>query len=164
MGMLQKKSIWFSCLHIHRIFFSPSIYRLLSLKARYRRLTGCFCTIYDSAPIKEQRFIKCYNEALNEQLAAIQIKGSWRAAGLFPFNCQRGLKNPLTQPPPQPRPTTPERQINKRQIDDILTPHKPADVHSKIEVLRGINELMRGTALFMRKAAKSVGQLQAQIA
>ncbi|KAI0996264.1 hypothetical protein K3495_g11915 [Podosphaera aphanis] len=158
---------------VHMVYMPPHTSHILqpldllcfsSLKARYRRLIEDLSTIHDSAPIKKQRFIKCYNEARNERLTVIQIKGGWRAAGLFPFNRQKGLKNPFTQLPSQSRPITPERQINKRQIDDILIPHKPAEVHGAIQAVRGNNELTRGTALFMRKTAKSIGQLQAQIA
>ncbi|KAI0999582.1 hypothetical protein K3495_g8613 [Podosphaera aphanis] len=158
---------------VHMVYMPPHTSHILQpldllcfspLKARYRRLIEDLSTIHDSAPIKKQRFIKCYNEARNKRLTVIRIKGGWRAAGLFPFNRQKGLKSPFTQPPSQPRPITPERQINRRQIDDILTSQKPADVHTAIQVLRGNNELTRGTALFMRKPAKSIGQLQAQIA
>lgn len=64
----------------------------------------------------------------------------WRTFGskvdgvqlLFPFNCQRGLKNPFTQSPLEQRSTTPEQQTNKRLIKDIPTPRKSAGVNAKI--------------------------------
>ncbi|KAI1008083.1 hypothetical protein K3495_g153 [Podosphaera aphanis] len=121
---------------VHRVYMPPHTSHILQpldlscfspLKARYRRLIEDLFTIHDSAPIKKQRFIKCHYEARNERLTVIQIKGGWRAAGLFPFNRQKGLKNPFTQTPSHPHPITPERQI-----DDILTPHKPADVYAAI--------------------------------
>ncbi|KAI1004624.1 hypothetical protein K3495_g3587 [Podosphaera aphanis] len=159
--------------NIHVVYMSPYTSHILqpldlscfsTLKDRYRRLIEGLSTIHDSALIKKQRFIKYYNEAQNERLEVIQIVVEWRAAGLFPFNRQKGPKNPFTQLPPQPRPTTLERQINNRKIDDILTPHKPLDLHATIQVLQGNKELTWGTALFMRKTSKSIGELQAQIA
>ena len=158
---------------VHMVYMPPHTSHILQpldlscfspLKARYRRLIEDLSTIHDSAPIKKQIFIKCYYEARNERLGDTQIKGGWRAAGLFPFNRQKGLKNPFTQPALQGRPKTPEQQVNKRRIHDIVTPRKPADLHAAIQVLRDNNELTRGIALLMRKTAKSIGELQAQLA
>ena len=70
----------------------------------------------------------------------------------------------FTQPTPQPRPKTPEPPSKKQKIDEIRTPQKPADVHACFQILWENNQLTRGENLLMRKLAKSIGQLQAQLA
>ncbi|KAI0993045.1 hypothetical protein K3495_g15139 [Podosphaera aphanis] len=134
------------------------------LKARYRQLIEGLSTIHDSAPVKKQRFINCYHEARNKRLEKLQIQAGWRAAGLFPFNHQKGLKNPFTQPSPQPRLKTPEPPSRKRKIDDIHTPREPAEVYAIFQIYRESNEGVRSENLLTRKIAKSIGELQAQLA
>lgn len=93
----------------------------------------------------------------------IRAISGWRATGLLSFNRQQGLKNPFTQFPSQQRSIIPEQQKNKFQIHDLLIPRKPANSHEIIRVLQYNNELMRGAALFMRKTANSIGELQVQL-
>ncbi|KAI1004041.1 hypothetical protein K3495_g4170 [Podosphaera aphanis] len=134
------------------------------LKARYRQLIESLSTIYDTASLKKQRFTNCYNDDPHERLAVSRIKAGWRAAGLFPFNRQKGLRNRFTLPTPKQRPTTPEPSSCKCKLHEIHTPRKPADVHASNQNFRDKNYLTRGTTLFMRKVTKSIGEFQAQLA
>ncbi|KAI1002391.1 hypothetical protein K3495_g5811 [Podosphaera aphanis] len=157
----------------HLIYMPPHTSHILQpldlscfspLKARYRQLIESLSTIHDTASLKKQRFTNYYNDARHERLAVSQIKAGWRAAGLFPFNRQKGLRNRFTLPTLKQRPTTPEPSSCKRKLDEIHTPRKPADVHASLQNFRDKNELTRGTTLFMRKFTKSIGEFQAQLA
>ncbi|KAI1003246.1 hypothetical protein K3495_g4962 [Podosphaera aphanis] len=157
----------------HLVYMSPHTSHILQpldlscfspLKARYRQLIESLSTIHDTASLKKQRFTNCYNHARHERLAVSQVKAGWRAAGLFPFNRQKGLRNRFTLPTPKQRPTTPEPSSCKRKRDEIHTPRKLADVHASLQNFRDKDELIRGTTLFMRKVTKSLGEFQAQLA
>ncbi|KAI0992822.1 hypothetical protein K3495_g15362 [Podosphaera aphanis] len=83
---------------------------------------------------------------------------------LVPLQPSKRSEESFTQPSPQPRLKTPEPPSRKRKFDDIHTPRKPADVYAIFQIHRESNEGVRSENLLTRKIAKSIGELQAQLA
>ena len=54
------------------------------LKTRYRQIISDLSYLDDAAPIKKQRFLQTYKLARIEAFTNRVLRGSWKAAGLFP--------------------------------------------------------------------------------
>ena len=63
------------------------------LKAHYRAEIAALSFLDDAAPVKKVRFIQCYFRARSECLVPRILKSGWVAAGLFPWNPEKGMKS-----------------------------------------------------------------------
>lgn len=69
------------------------------LRAYYCQILNELSILDESAPVKKQKFIKCFHEACHGRLTTTQIQGNWQAASLSPLNRHKSLKNPIFCPP-----------------------------------------------------------------
>jgi hypothetical protein len=64
---------------------------LAPLKSRYRSQIAALASLDDASPVKEQRFLTCYNLARRETFNPRLLLTGWKSAGLIPYNPQKGL-------------------------------------------------------------------------
>jgi hypothetical protein len=88
------------------------------LKSRYRRQISDLASLDDAALVKKQRFLECYHlgrlDTFNERV----LQSGWKAAGICPYNPQKGLDSSQIQQQQLP-PVTPPLP---HQIPLIETP------------------------------------------
>ena len=103
---------------VHVVFEPPHTSHILQpldltcfspLKSRYREILNNLVSISDGAPLKKRNFLSCYYEARSSHLTERQIRAGWEAAGLKPWNPQKGLESRFTQKPIPP-PSSSKRQ------------------------------------------------------
>ncbi|KJZ69105.1 hypothetical protein HIM_11512 [Hirsutella minnesotensis 3608] len=73
---------------LHLSVFSP-------LKHYYRKQIGFLSLLTDSSPVGKQNFLSCYQKAREQALSASNIKGGWKATGLWPVSVAKPLLSPL---------------------------------------------------------------------
>ncbi|KAM4066766.1 DDE superfamily endonuclease [Hirsutella rhossiliensis] len=78
---------------IHLLFLPPHTSHVLQpldlsvfspLKHYYRKQVGFLSLLTDSSPVGKQNFLSCYQKAREQALTASNIKGGWKATGLWP--------------------------------------------------------------------------------
>lgn len=65
------------------------------LKHYYRKQVGFLSLLTDSSPVGKQNFLSCYQRARELALTASNIKGGWKATGLWPVSVAKPLLSPL---------------------------------------------------------------------
>ena len=60
-------------------------------KSRYRKEIAAFACLGDAAPVKERRFVQCYQKAHAETFNSRLRHSGWVAAGLYPWSLSKGL-------------------------------------------------------------------------
>jgi hypothetical protein len=63
------------------------------LKSRYRSQITALAQYEDAAPVKKIRFIHYYKKARDEGLTASNIRGGWRASGIWPWNPRKVVRS-----------------------------------------------------------------------
>lgn len=126
-----------------------------SIKGSYRRQIAQLSSIDDAAPVKKERFIRCYKEARDQGLSPLIIKAGWRASGLVPFNPLKVLSSsqvvgrPVTPPSSQNR----DKQVS---FGILRTPQGPRDIERLLTYLGRGGGLSRGWRSFLGKVKKSL--------
>jgi len=64
------------------------------IKRAYRRELAVYIEGAETTPIGKITFLKCYSRARDDGLTVKNIKGGWKAAGLWPINMAKPLMNP----------------------------------------------------------------------
>lgn len=89
---------------IHLLFLPPHTSHVLQpldlsvfspLKHYYRKQVGFLSLLTDSSPVGKQNFLSCYQKAREQALTASNIKGGWKATGLWPVSVAKPLLSPL---------------------------------------------------------------------
>ena len=89
---------------IHLLFLPPHTSHVLQLldlsvfsplKHYYRKQVGFLSLLTDSSPVGKQNFLSCYQRAREQALTASNIKGGWKATGLWPVSVAKPLLSPL---------------------------------------------------------------------
>jgi 4-hydroxybenzoate polyprenyltransferase len=89
---------------IHLLYLPPHTSHVLQpldlsvfspLKHFYRKEVGFLSLLTDSSPIGKQNFLFCYQKAREQALAASNIKGGWKASGLWPVSMAKPLLSRL---------------------------------------------------------------------
>jgi len=89
---------------IHLLFLPPHTSHVLQpldlsvfspLKHYYRKQVGFLSLLTDSSPVGKQNFLLCYQRAREQALTASNIKGGWKATGLWPVSVAKPLLSPL---------------------------------------------------------------------
>ncbi|GAB0139100.1 putative DDE endonuclease domain-containing protein [Epichloe bromicola] len=89
---------------IHLIYLPPHTSHVLQpldlsvfspLKYYYRKQIGFLSLLTDSSPVGKQNFLICYQRAREQALSASNIKGGWKATGLWPVSVAKPLLSPL---------------------------------------------------------------------
>ncbi|KAM4066310.1 DDE superfamily endonuclease [Hirsutella rhossiliensis] len=87
---------------IHLLFLPPHTSHVLqpldlsvfsALKHYYRKQVGFLSLLTDSSPVGKQNFLSCYQKAREQALTVSNIKGGWKATGLWPQQTQKNAKN-----------------------------------------------------------------------
>ena len=129
------------------------------LKTRYRRNIADLSTLDDSAPVKKQRFVSCYNLARKEALTPKVTKSGWKAAGIVPWNPSKGLYSSQVKQP-IPRPTTPPNQDITPTQYAINTPKSSQQIDRVVKTIRN-SKRIKGAQL-AAKAGKAISLLNAR--
>jgi len=124
------------------------------IKSRYRSQIRDLALLDDAAPVKKERFIRCYHFAREESLTERVIRAGWRAAGICPYNIDLVLASSQVQQ----RPTTPEHQEQPLSPTRALytTPRKPQDIYLAQQQLRLSENLSKPTRWVLHKASKAL--------
>ncbi|KAI1002940.1 hypothetical protein K3495_g5265 [Podosphaera aphanis] len=61
------------------------------LKSRYRRQIAGLEKFDNASAVKIQKFVTCYRDARNDTFNLYRLKSGWKAAGLFPWNPEKGI-------------------------------------------------------------------------
>lgn len=130
------------------------------LKTSYRRGIADLACLDDEAPVKKQRFIQCYKQARVEALTPRVLRAGWKAAGLFPWNPQKGLLSSQVKQPLQARPVTPPAQLSSEII--CRTPQSSQELYIVLQSLRKRKGIDKETGFIFTKASKAISKLNAQ--
>jgi hypothetical protein len=77
------------------------------LKSRYRHQISNLASLDDAALVKKQHFIECYYLARLDTFNERVLRSGWKAAGICPYNPQKGLNS---------------SQIQKQQLCPVTPP------------------------------------------
>ncbi|KID59616.1 transposase, partial [Metarhizium hybridum] len=89
---------------IHLLYLPPHTSHVLQpldlsvfspLKHFYRKEVGSLSLLTDSSPIGKQNFLLCYQKAREQALSSSNIKGGWKASGLWPVSIAKPLLSRL---------------------------------------------------------------------
>ena len=141
------------------------------LKSRYRKEIVDLACLDDAAPVKQRRFVQCYQKARAETFNSRLLRSGWVAAGLYPWNPSKGLNSsqihvttnpsyPAIPPPPPATPKRPRSDSHRNPNMIFPTPKHPRDVCRSIQQL-GSN-LNREQRTVLQKASKAIGKLAAE--
>lgn len=130
------------------------------LKTRYRKSIADLAHLDDTTPVKKQRFIHCYSLARVEALTPRVLRAGWKAAGLFPWNPQKGLQSSQVKQLVQKRAVTPPEQ-STLQIT-WKTPKSSQQLHITVQTLRKSKEPDQTVRYIFDKAGKAIARLNAE--
>jgi DDE superfamily endonuclease/Tc5 transposase DNA-binding domain/helix-turn-helix, Psq domain len=162
--------LWECKLHnIHPVFLPAHSSHILQpldlscfsiLKRNYRKQIADLSHLDDAAPVKKRRFIECYNKARKVAFTDRNIRSGWKAAGVYPWNPEKGLSSSQVKTSSQQHPTTPPHP----QLDDPLdtTPTRPHQVYLAVQDLNKRQGLSREERLFLGKAGKAIAMLNTE--
>ena len=103
---------------------------LSPLKSRYRALLSHQATLNDSAPVNKRLFSQVYSQAREEKLTESVICAGWAAAGINPWNPEKGINNRFTQ--------VTSRKRTRQPVDHSIPVLGPQDVYTRNEdILKG---------------------------
>ncbi|KAI0992774.1 hypothetical protein K3495_g15411, partial [Podosphaera aphanis] len=121
----------------------------------------------DAAPINKRRFLAAYNQARTEALTYRVLRNGWKAAGLVPWNPEKGLKSSQVL---QPVETTPERACTPPESIlrsgttrvSITTPKSARELHETMRSLKRRKNNDGGWVSLVTKAGKAIAMGNAQ--
>jgi hypothetical protein len=131
------------------------------IKSRYRSQIAELAYLDDSAPVKKNRFVQCYNSARQEGLTERVIRSGWKAAGICPWNPSKVLLSSQVRS----RPKTPPRKpiLDQSNINPLLiTPRKPQQLHLIAQCLQKSQQLSREVRVVFQKTRKVIAELNAR--
>jgi len=131
------------------------------LKTRYRRTISELSCLDDAAPVKKQRFIIAYNLAREEALTDRTLRSGWKAAGIFPWNPEKGLKSSQVKQPIQTRQCTPPAQLANLQ-GFINTPKSSQELYRSTRSIQKSKGTDRDWCRLAMKAGKAISLLNTQ--
>ncbi|KAI1006967.1 hypothetical protein K3495_g1257 [Podosphaera aphanis] len=118
----------------------------------------------DAAQIKKENFINCYHLARSNTFNSRVLRSSWKAAGLFPWNLEKGLNSSQIQRPAT-RPTTPQSISNSNSYS---TPRSSRTIYKAIQSIRGLGSVdiakERSYIPQLREAGRVIDSLNAKVA
>jgi len=124
-------------------------------------------TLNDAAQVQKLHFIQCYEKARAEGLSERNIRSSWKAAGLVPWNPQKVLESsqvmgsrPSTASN-DPNPPTLNHKRARSESELLKTPKKPQDLY---EAAQTLNSPSRTSRTMFRKAGKAIAELSVELA
>jgi hypothetical protein len=142
------------------------------LKTAYRRWIGTLLVQTDTSPIGKQSFLMSYEKARTDAITPSNIKGGWKATGLWPISMRKPLMSRQLLPPPSTPannpPATPQVSFMALQQGTgegvrITTPKKSAEVRSMVQELQVA--MMGSTArVLFRKIGKGLDAKNFQLA
>ena len=112
--------------HSNHVLQPPGLGAFPPLESRYRREIADFACINDAAPVKERRFVQCYQKARTETSNPRLLRAGRAAADLYPWKPSKGLNSSqvhVTTNPPLAPPATPKRpRDNSRGNPGMMLP------------------------------------------
>lgn len=132
------------------------------IKSGYRRQIAELASLDDAAPVKKERFVRCYHLARDEGLTERNIRSGWRATGLCPLNVDLVLGSSQVQgrpatPPLQSQPLLPVNPIYR-------TPQRPQDLYYAQQQLQKSETLSRSARVILQKAGKALSSANTRAA
>ena len=102
------------------------------LKSRYRRQIADLANFDNTSAVKKQKFVTCYHDARNDTFNPHLLQSGWKAAGLFPWNPEKGI-NSFQVLHPIERPSTPLSNLNS--VSDE-SPRSSRKIYKSIQLIR----------------------------
>jgi hypothetical protein len=132
------------------------------IKKKYRRQISELASLDDAAPVKKERFIRCYHEARLDGLSLHVVRAGWRATGLVPYNPELVLSSSQVRT----RPVTPPRLSQPIYLSNtvITTPRRSQDLYKAGQLLGQSEKLSRDTRLLLGKAGKALSAANSRTA
>jgi len=121
-------------------------------------------TLSDTGQVRKLHFIQCYQKARAEGLSERNIRSSWRAAGLVPWNPQKvpGSSQIMgSRPSDDQDQPTPNRKRARLEPEFLKTPKKPQDLY---EAAQALDSPSRTSRIMFRKAGKAMAGLSVELA
>lgn len=132
---------------------------------KYRTRIAELATIDDAAPVKKERFIKCYYEARMDELSERVIRAGWKAAGLSPYNPGLVLASSQVLAPPRiPERRRAAQSSVAKPYTIYTTPQKPQDMYTARQYCTQSTPLPRDVRTVFGKAGLQIGRLNNIIA
>jgi hypothetical protein len=99
-------------------------------------------SLSDTAVVHKLHFIQCYQKARTEGLSERNIRSSWKAAGLVPWNPQKVLGWSQIVRSPDPRPRLGKRPSWATELL-LRAPKKSQYFYEAAQTLSGTDKLSR---------------------
>jgi hypothetical protein len=119
----------------------------------------------DTGMVHKLHFIQCYQKARTAGLSQRNIRSSWKAAGVVPWNPQKVLASSQIVGVPAAEAGTPTPTARKRarapSPTELLqtTPKKPHDLYVAAQALENSGKLSRTLRTALRKSSKALSKM-----
>jgi hypothetical protein len=139
-------------------------------KRRYREEIRKMASSGDTGMVHKLHFIQCYQKARTEGLSQRNIRSSWKAAGVVPWNPQKVLASSQIVGVPAAEAGTPTPTARKRarapSPTELLqtTPKKPHDLYVAAQALENSDKLSRTLRTALRKSGKALSKMSVDLA
>jgi len=146
-------------------------------KRHYRTEIRKMATLNDAAQVQKLQFIQCYEKARAEGLSERNIRSSWKAAGLVPWNPRKVLESSQvmgsqssTASSDLNRPTL-NRKRARSESELLKTPKKPQDLYEAAQTLSSPSRTSRtifrkaiaGLSVELANAKSTIEALKSQV-
>ena len=127
------------------------------LKSAYRKHAGRLYMQTDTSGFGKSGFLLCFAKARNEGITSQNIKAGWRAAGLWPLNPRKPLRNGQLLPQHSPQ-RLPQQTQQQQANQPFYTPQRRDDIRS---LMQRLHDSPRKAAIRVasRKLVKAHDQL-----
>jgi hypothetical protein len=148
------------------------------LKRAYCKRLNVLVSLVDSTVVGKRNFLSCYREARLEALTVLNIKGGWKASGLWPVNMAKPLLSPLLLENSNKVPSTPDNststEVRRGKItsDYYLdlsavvwsTPKKSVDLREQLRLFGRLEDSTITQRLLFSKVRKAFDEKDVQLA
>lgn len=137
------------------------------VKKAYRKELSNHVEADDSTPIGKITFLKCYIKAREAGITISNIKGGWKASGLWPVNMAKALMNPYVKAgrkTPEKAVIEASKEAPEATQDQINTPQRSHQFRALCSRLPSAQAADPTVRLLFRKVAKSLDAQNTKLA
>ena len=169
--------------NIHLLYLPPHTSHILQpldlsvfspLKHSYRKQIGYLSYQTDTSPIGKQSFLGCYQKARKDGLTSSNIKGGWKASGLWPVSSAKPLMSRLLlENSNKAKEKTSEMQNTPYSASQLLadssqvqwsTPRKSRELRDQIQIFTKLDAEPSTNKLLFRKITKAFDEKDSLLA
>ncbi|KAI1000311.1 hypothetical protein K3495_g7884 [Podosphaera aphanis] len=132
------------------------------LKSKDQNQISDLSALNDAAPVKKEKVIKFYHEAMEEGISDKIIRAGWKATGLVPFNPERVLQS--SQVLQQPYTPTKSRQTINECESEPKTSRNSLDVYRAQQSVEKLENMSKLNRTLLRKCGTALQKANTRVA